>query len=801
MNRKSTYDELVQRFKRLEALIECSQLATVQLTNDNIITNINPEFTRVFGFELKEASGKRIDPLITLGDYREEAEELSKRTTNGSTIHKITKRRRKDGTLIDVEIFAGPLKVEGEVVGSFGQYKDITERKLTETALRESEERWQGLVNNAAIGIYQVTDQGIFKMVNPMLARIFGYRSPDNFLTNVKNISDLYLHPEERTPILNAIKKSGYVDGLEIQFRHKDGKIIWIRASSRIIPDRSGKFIYEGFMADITESKRAEEALKLSEATYREIFNTVNDTIWIHDIDTFKFIDVNNKVTEMFGYSAREALELSVEDISSGVPPFTRETAVKLLRKARAGEPQIFDWHARHKDGHLFWTEVSLKRGTIAGRGCLLAIERDITERKQAEEALRESEERYRSFVQNFQGIAFRGKMDFTPIFFHGAVEEITGYSEDELLAGNPRWDQVIHADDLDILLSEQEKKLHSVPEYIYEREYRILREDRQIRWVHEIIQNICDDAGQPVMLQGAIYDITDRKLTEEALRKNEEKYRLLVENANDAILIIQDERIKFFNPLALKLTGYSADEFLDISFKVFIHPQDRAKVVDRYRKRIKGKEAISTYNCRLISKQQKTIWAQVNAIRTVWEEKEATLTFLRDITQLKQAESRLQHTERMESLGTLAGGIAHDFNNILSAIIGYTELSLIDADKGTSLENNLQEVNKAGTRARDLVKQILAFARQSDEEQKPLQVTIIANEVLKLIRSTIPTTIEVRENIKSHSVIMGNPSQVHQIFMNLCTNAAQAMEESGGILEVDLSDVNSNDHRTLSIS
>ncbi len=421
-------------------------------------------------------------------------------------------------------------------------------------------------------------------------------------------------------------------------------------------------------------------------------------------------------------------------------------------------------------------------------------IVEDVTNRKKADQSLRESEERYRSFVQNFQGIAFRGKMDFTPIFFHGAVEEITGYTENEFVTGKPRWDQVIHPDDLNIILTEEEKKLHSIPGYSYEREYRIVRKEGQIRWIHEIIQNICDDAGQPVMLHGAIYDITDRKLAEHALRKNEEKYRLLVENANDAILIIQDEQVKFFNPVALKLTGYTATEFLDIDFKVFIDPRDRAIVTTRYKQRVKGEKTISTYNCRLINKQKETIWAQVNAVRTIWEEREATLTFFRDITQLKQTESRLHHAERMESLGTLAGGIAHDFNNILSAIIGYTELSFSEAKKGAPLEKNLQEVFKAGMRAKDLVKQILVFARQSDEEIKPLNVNIIANEVLKLIRSTIPTTIDIRERIESQSVVMGNPSQVHQIFMNLCTNAAQAMEDSGGILEVVLTDIKLGD-------
>jgi len=185
-----------------------------------------------------------------------------------------------------------------------------------------------------------------------------------------------------------------------------------------------------------------------------------------------------------------------------------------------------------------------------------------------------------------------------------------------------------------------------------------------------------------------------------------------------------------------------------------------------------------------------------------------ASLASFSDITARIQVEEKrlrleedLRQAQKMESIGTLAGGIAHDFNNILSAIIGYTELSLYDAAKGTPLENNLQGVYRAGIRARDMVKQILAFARQSDEEQRPIRVDIITKEVLKLMRSTIPTTIEVKENIESQSLIMGSPSHVHQIFMNLCSNAAQAMEDAGGILKVVLTDVEYNDQSPLPLS
>lgn len=160
-----------------------------------------------------------------------------------------------------------------------------------------------------------------------------------------------------------------------------------------------------------------------------------------------------------------------------------------------------------------------------------------------------------------------------------------------------------------------------------------------------------------------------------------------------------------------------------------------------------------------------------------------------KEIKERKEIEKKLLHAHKMEAIGTLAGGIAHDFNNILSSVIGFTELSLDDVEKGSPLEDNLQEVYVAGTRAKELVKQILSFARQADEESRPIRLDGVAKEVLKLLRSSIPSTIDIHSNIESRSSIIGDPVNVHQILMNLCTNASHAME-NGGILSVSLEDI-----------
>ncbi|NTV12801.1 MAG: hypothetical protein HGA96_02515 [Desulfobulbaceae bacterium] len=162
----------------------------------------------------------------------------------------------------------------------------------------------------------------------------------------------------------------------------------------------------------------------------------------------------------------------------------------------------------------------------------------------------------------------------------------------------------------------------------------------------------------------------------------------------------------------------------------------------------------------------------------------------LAEVEARHSVELQLQLAQKMESIGTLAGGIARDFNNILSAIIGFTDLTMLQAADNRAVQDNLRQVRKAADRAADLVKQILTFSRKQQQEKQPLQVSLVIKEALKLLRASIPSTIEIRQDINTQGLVLADPTQIHQIVMNLCTNAYHAMLECGGILAVSLQEV-----------
>jgi PAS domain S-box-containing protein len=277
----------------------------------------------------------------------------------------------------------------------------------------------------------------------------------------------------------------------------------------------------------------------------------------------------------------------------------------------------------------------------------------------------------------------------------------------------------------------------------------------------------------------------------EAKLKESEEKCRLLLENSNDAVFVVQDEVIKFPNPRTEKMTGYSAGELAGMSFIDIIHPKDCERVLDRQNRSLAGEELPDTYAFRVINKSGKELWVKLNTVLMNWEGRPGTLNFITDITQEKTLENRLQQSQKMESIGTLAGGIAHDFNNILFPIIGYTEMLLMDAPEGSESRDSLEEIFKEAMRASDLVRLILTFSRQSLQELKPIRVQPILKEALKLLRSSIPVTIKFHQKIDNDcSIIMGDPTQIHQVIMNLCTNAYHAMQEAGGDLEVKLKEI-----------
>jgi PAS domain S-box-containing protein len=439
-------------------------------------------------------------------------------------------------------------------------------------------------------------------------------------------------------------------------------------------------------------------------------------------------------------------------------------------------------------------------------------LRKEIADRERAEAQLKESEEKYRTILETIEEAYYEVDLAGNFTFVNEAAERLLGYSKAELFGMNNRQ----YTD------GENAKILYKAFNTVYKTgrttkgfDWEIISKNGTRKYVEASVSLIKGQEGKPTGFRGIARDITERKLADEALRVSEEKYRLLVNNANDGIFLAQEGFIKFANPKAVQLFEYNERDLAGIPYSDLTHPEDRGLFYQGKSRSDDQEVAPGPFSLRIIPRSGKEVWVQINAVDIQWEGKPATLNFVRDISTQKRLEAQLLQAQKMEAIGTLAGGIAHDFNNILTSVLGYTELVLGDVPKGSQAERDLQEVVKAGRRARDLVSQILTFSRQTRHELKPLDPGPIIKEALKLLRASIPTTIEIKQHMaRTEANVLADPTQIHQILINLCTNAAHAMADNGGVLEVTLAkdtvdsvfasrhpDVKAGDYLVLAVS
>lgn len=621
-------------------------------------------------------------------------------------------------------------------------------------------------------------------------AAFYGYT-----LATLKSKTIFDLNQRSESEVRSIMEETLSHDRATFELQHKlaSGEIRDVKIDSGRI-SHEGRPVLLSVVHDISPLREAERVSRTSEQRMRTVLETM-PVMMAAFSERGRVVAWNRESERVTGYSAAEMIEnprslaLLYPD-----PEYRREIIAgwDARRVYRDWETEI-----TCKDGtrrQLVWSSIFLENPIQGWAAC--GIGHDVTEKLQAEAALRQSEEQYRGILESIEDGFYETDLAGNMRFFNPALCRILGRNSEELLGLNYReYYDPEHA----ARVYETYNRVFRTGQPTQVFDWRIRRKDGGMRNIEASISLVRSDQNRLAGFRGMVRDITARKQVENQLLR----LATAVEQAHEAIFITDTSpAIVYVNPAFERITGYSRREVLGANPSILRS----------------GKHDVAFYQCmwetltrgdvwhgHFVNKRKDdTLYEEEATISPVRDETGAVAFFVavkRDVTGEMSLERQLRQAQKMEAIGTLAGGIAHDFNNLLSAIMGFTEIAMEEAgDNGvrTSLEHVLQ----AGTRAKELVRQILTFSRQHGQERRPLQIHLIVKEALNLLRASLPATINIRANIDAKSgIVMTDPTEIHQILMNLCTNAYQAMRLNGGVLTVSLEPITVDEGFTASTS
>jgi PAS domain S-box-containing protein len=425
----------------------------------------------------------------------------------------------------------------------------------------------------------------------------------------------------------------------------------------------------------------------------------------------------------------------------------------------------------------------------------------DITEQKQTEERLRESERTLQTLMSNLPGMAYRCRntLEWPMEFVSHGCKALTGYSAEEIMAGDPvNYGELIHPEDQDSVWQSVQQAVQDNQSFVVE--YRILTRSGAVQWVWEQGRQVGQAADGAGVLEGFVTDITERRQAEEALRQKVREMETFIDNIPYmAWLKDADSNFILVNQSFGDAVGMDPAYLKSNTCAVCFGDELAGKMKEDDREVIEQRASI-TIEESIVDKDGRTRYLETNKSPILDDQGAVvgTVGIGVDITDRKRAEeekeklnAQLRQALKMEAIGTLTGGIAHDFNNSLGIILGYTQLARRDLPDESPASKALAKVESASLRARDVVRQLLTFSRKEEQGQQVMDLGPIVKETLKMLRSSIPTSIDFQIQIDSGlPLIKADPTQMHQVMLNLCSNASDAMAETGGILTVSLEPV-----------
>ncbi len=759
---------------------------------------VNETFERVMEYEREAVIGRTSLDVGTWADPADRDRVLQAIEKDGSVRGFEVRRRTRSGRILTVLYFAEVIDVAGEAC-MLSVALDISARKRAEEKLRLSQNNLKITLDAIGDGVIVTDTDGVVMRMNPSAENLTGWSAPEAIGRPLPEVFDV-IHARTQEPKghrmeavmagADRIARAGHT-----VLAARGGREHVIADSAAPIRNADGAVVGVVLVfRDVTESYAHEQRIRERDDLLKRLSANIPGVIYqfyATPAREYGLRYVSAQAAELFGLEA--PIDKFFEALYRQIPAEEQEG---FLSSIDAAVDTVSPWHYEGRfikpTGETRWFSGNALPHMDGDEVVFDGVLMDITDIKTAQEEIRQRQH-FLELVLSYAPDAIittddgHRVIDWNPgavQMFGYAAAEARGQELDRLVA---RGDNEAHRKTRRVLSGRQVERFETIR----------FHKDGTPR--HVIA------SGAPIMdgeeLRGVVVvytDITGRKQAEARLKDAHQRFLTVLESI-DATIYVADMitfEILYMNEKMKQVFG--GDFTGHLCFKVFRNEPQQCPVCTN--DRLVDANGQPTSGCVWENKNPVTRRWYVNYDRAIqWVDgRIVRLQVATDITEQKAIETerqdyeaRIQQMQKMEAIGVLAGGIAHDFNNILSAVIGFAELALFDTDADSPVHGNLRQIQAAGMRARDLVQQILTFSRQDEKELKPLQLGSQVKEALKMLRSSLPTTIEMHVEIAPRvGNVMADPTQIHQIVMNLCTNAAQEMEARGGRLTVCLDQI-----------